>query len=188
MWAAGTVIATLFGGLILGFGNTSSSPSFGTAGITDLTGLSIAGSPGTLSVAGTTTFATTTQGGVTTITLRQAIVSGTTTPCSLPVAIASSTIQSWAVNFTSATSSLLNWSVGTSTTQYATTSGMISSQSIAANAQGQITWDAGVNNAGVGLASFIVLGTTVGSPAAAFSSGNGPVVAGSCQGTYQSYN
>lgn len=197
LWAAGTaLVAVLLVLAIIGGGSPTKGYGTVAAGITNLTGLSIDGnSPGTLTVAGATTLtgsvtmtsATTTQNGVTTVTLRQSMTSGTTTPCSIPIPMASSTIQSWAANFTSATSSALNWSVGTSTTAFATTSTMLAVGGVGANTQKALSWDAGVNNADANLGIFIVIGTTVGSPAAAFTNGNGPVVAGTCQAVFQSY-
>lgn len=95
--------------------------------------------------------------GVTDTASRKTLTAATTTPCAILSPAATSTIVSTAFNATVSTSSLGFFTLATSTTPYATTS-LVSTMTLAANAEGTLNWDGGANNALIAPNTYLVYG------------------------------
>ncbi len=131
-----------------------------------------------------------TANGVSSQTVRQALVSGTSTPCSIQNPLSATSTVTFSMNITTATSSAIAWSVGTSTTAFATSSTMVKNALISANLFGNVTWDPGVNNGVVGpngspMNSWVLIGpdNLTANTTGAFTS---IVITGFCQATFTS--
>lgn len=140
------------------------------------------------------TGATAYTGYISTIGARLTLTSGTSTPCSIVnplvaslalgnVASATGTIQSFSLTVTAPTSTSMVWAVGTSTTPYATSTGM-ASVTVAAGAQVTITYDGSSNNNVIKPNEYIVAGSGGTSPVGA----GGVIVGGTCQAVIESTN
>jgi hypothetical protein len=142
---------------------------------------------GTATIGGAATFSSSIiQGGVTQTTVRQALVAtATTTPCAIAFPTASSTVDSFAVTITTATSSNMYYVVGI-TTQFATSSSLLSATNVAGSAQGALIAypSSGVGNLVAN--PYITLGVTTGSPAYTYTSG--VLTGGFCQAIFDSIN
>ncbi len=133
------------------------------------------------------TGATVTSNIVTTQTIKQALVSGTSTPCSIQNPLnATSTIVAFSFNIpqSGATTSAIAWSVGTSTTQFATSSSMLKNVSIAASNAATVAWNPGANNGVITPTQWILIGpdNVTANTTGAF---NSIVIGGTCQITVQ---
>ncbi len=125
------------------------------------------------------------NGGVTTCTVRQSLVSGTSTPCAIQNPFtATSTIVSFVMNISTATSSAITWAIGTSTTAYATSTSMLN-PSIAASALSTQSYIGGNNNNQIVGSSYVLVGAGAGTATASGAYGTGIVIGGTCQATFQ---
>ncbi len=152
-----------------------------TAASATLTGALTAASAtitGALSVATVTLNAS--SGSISTQAVRTTMTGATTTPCALqnPSLTATSSIANFAAQINVGTSTLSLLTLATSTTAFATTS-LITTATIAANNQGLLTWEGGVNNTMLPPGGWIVLG------AAGASGANGFTYSGTCSATIQ---
>ncbi len=187
-WSIGSVLVSLI--LVGIFHIGAVSQAFGTiaAGITNYTGISITGTPGTFDVSGTATFNGQTTmsasvGSISTKVVRQTLTAATTTPCAIQNPfLATSTIVSFALNITTGTSSAAVFAVGSSTTAFATTTGMVANAAITSSATGNITWDPGTNNAAISGSNWIIAGLIAGSNGAP---NNAYTYVGTCQAVFQ---
>lgn len=90
-----------------------------------------------------------------------ALTQATTTPCAIQSPNATTTLMSAALVETVSSTTASTITLATSTTAFATTS-LITTATIGANAQGELTWDAGANNSTISPNTWLVFGQSGG--------------------------